>query len=992
MVDESASSFSALFGEDFPMSLLHEKGTYRHSSEDGDRSHAEEECIDFFANNNEDSASQGYYEWNWTSSNEDRMDSFVDETEGGTVATSLLAHSHPPPPFAPGDHVYQWCSVAGIPAFHHHAIVMQVYWDTFDGVWMLHVSDFSNISLYDATAASVGRRQQNGSGSTSFTSGSNPFLRNKKPGSWRSYASLASQWQKVIYNATFWQQVTNLSAGTCTCIDCDPPVVVQARVQFLQLNSAPLLARKPYHWLYNNCEAAAVWCKTGKWCTLQALHFLTTAAAGQAQSTAFLAGTAAATQVTVIAPAPGIWGSWFGVTTTTQLPLLVSQPYLIPVLVAYGLITVGVPTIMIHNAKKEWHNITMSLNDIFWSDHALQRPEVFVEYIKLYYNQEERGQMETVTRTPRKKKAKNKENETKTDSIKTAAFWRRRNNKGGLPGGSQKGISLVLYALLVLQLSLSVVGEVWISESCSYTSRASTKAHFGVTFFPRGGATSSKSDTSYQLLAKFLQDKFPRERDSPVSQVEMTNALMTLSLSQQTFKSLDGVAHEAYQRTHTTDDLGDTLVSGRAQRSASRLASVAEAFHACELIEVVHSPFLLSNEMLAQKDVVLNMTASEDSNRKKFILNNTVTLAGRPMPILVLYEPSYNGGAGLDHSTMISLTSSQAPQYVSSVKGRLLIVLGDPYNEDWLNTLRILDEKPHLIRLSSGLVTNEVASVQPTLYQTAGQLLTLLEPHLRYYNSSAIHFVGHSLAGGVASLAATMLDGSIGMPKLSTKDKGKKRRKRSLKSIIEQSDGECSSSTDNASGNTTQFHEVEAISLEALSGLGRGRSSALSLGLPPCLSSNVLAAFCTSFIYGDDIVSRTTQDSINKLVGRIEEKVHGGFITKNLGWVTDTFSLAVSSLQSHGHGSEGEEEKLSIPGRAYLLRPRRLANVCSIHEVGNLKKGGREALREALLWQLQDVLLSKSMWKHHDLESYIQGLEKVQLRSVLEQDSLEQLE
>ena len=90
---------------------------------------------------------------------------------------------------------------------------------------------------------------------------------------------------------------------------------------FLQLNSATLLADKPYHWLYNNCEAAAVWCKTGRWCTLQALSLLKRTAAGQAKSTAVLAGTAAATQVTVTAPATGIWG-WFGMTSTTQLPLL----------------------------------------------------------------------------------------------------------------------------------------------------------------------------------------------------------------------------------------------------------------------------------------------------------------------------------------------------------------------------------------------------------------------------------------------------------------------------------------------------------------------------------------------------------------------------------------------------------------------------------------------------------------------------------------------
>ena len=50
-----------------------------------------------------------------------------------------------------------------------------------------------------------------------------------------------------------------------------------------------------------------------------------------------------------------------------------------------------------------------------------------------------------------------------------------------------------------------------------------------------------------------------------------------------------------------------------------------------------------------------------------------------------------------------------------------------------------------------------------------------------------------------------------------------------------------------------------------------------------------------------------------------------------------------------------------------------------MHEVGGLK-GGREALRAAVLWQLNDVLLSNSLWKHHQLEDYIKGLDKVHLR------------
>ena len=148
------------------------------------------------------------------------------------------------------------------------------------------------------------------------------------------------------------------------------------------------------------------------------------------------------------------------------------------------------------------------------------------------------------------------------------------------------------------------------------------------------------------------------------------------------------------------------------------------------------------------------------------------------------------------------------------------------------------------------------------------------------------------------------------------------------------------------------------------------------------MSSNVVAAFCTSFMYGDDIICRTTTESIQRLCERLDKNINGGMVGRNMGWVTDTLSLTMSNLKTHAHGSEGEEIKLAIPGQAYLLRPRRLGGICSIHEVGTLKKGGREALRAGLLWQLNDILVSKSMWKHHQLDSYIHGLDRVQLRGI----------
>lgn len=476
----------------------------------------------------------------------------------------------------------------------------------------------------------------------------------------------------------------------------------------------------------------------------------------------------------------------------------------------------------------------------------------------------------------------------------------------------------------------------------------------------RGGAVSTNQNdlntNPYHYLAEFVADKFP-----DVSVNQLIKTLERMAAAQQTFKGLDGAAHEAYQRTRSGDDI-DTSVTGRAQRSAARLAATAEGLLGCELVEMVEFPHVVSEESMSDRQVLLNRTCSESK----------IKLGNSHLGILLLYEPSYNGGAGLEHGSILSLADSSRMSGPS--KGRLLVVLAETASDDLVDLLSILNQKPKRIKLATGLVTDEVASVQPVLYQAAGDLLKELEPYLRQYNTTAIHFVGRSLAGGVASLAATMLDGSIPLPKTV-----QAKKKKSAKKEPTEKEGLPRIDVNKTAG------ESEVPQVIPLSGLGRARSSAMTLGAPPCLSGNVLAAFCTSFLYGDDVVVRTTSDSINRLCDRIQRNLNGGFVGRNIGWMSDTLSLTVSSLQSHAHGSEGEEANLSVPGRAYLIRPRRLGGICSIHEVGNFNKGGREALRANLFWQLHDVLLSKSMWRHHKLDSYIHGLDRVQLRGKTEE-------
>jgi hypothetical protein len=466
----------------------------------------------------------------------------------------------------------------------------------------------------------------------------------------------------------------------------------------------------------------------------------------------------------------------------------------------------------------------------------------------------------------------------------------------------------------------------------------------------RGGSTKS-STSPYSTLANAIRTKF----EGPPDLKKLERALGSLSSAQQTLKGLDGIAHEAYQRTHrNTGDVSGA--SGRAKRSAARAGSTADALLAAELCELIDKPDVFEDE-LADPDNVNGTLAGRElvAHVKQLKLDRRSNISW-----MVLYEPMYSGGAGLNHGGIEDLANGGR-----SKRGRMLVIMSDSSAEDLSRTLDVLDTEPLQISLNAGLVANEVASVQPVLYRAAGRLVQELEPLLQKYNSSdmAIHFIGRSLAGGVASLAATILDGSLPLP--SDNKKSKKRKSRD----VTEPDKSMESS------NTT------VLNTTVLEGFGRGRSSAMVLGVPPCLSANVKAAFVKSIIYGDDIVCRTTHVTLERLMARTKNALKGGVLGQQLGWMADTVSLTVSSMSRHAQGSEGEEERLSVPGQAFLIRPRRLGGTCSMHEVGG-QKGGREALRAAVLWQLNDILLSASLWKHHQLDSYIHGLDRVQLRGI----------
>jgi hypothetical protein len=168
----------------------------------------------------------------------------------------------------------------------------------------------------------------------------------------------------------------------------DPPGIVLARVRYLLEHETVVKGKHhnsvlpPYHLFYANSECIAVFCKTGTFSTFQAAVFLHSTAIGQAKSAATLALFVGSqtVPVTTTVSAGGILG-WFGATTTTttMVPLLSINPWLIPVLAGYGIAAVGTPYIMLMKAKGKWEKATRELNDGFW---GWAGAEVYVEAIK----------------------------------------------------------------------------------------------------------------------------------------------------------------------------------------------------------------------------------------------------------------------------------------------------------------------------------------------------------------------------------------------------------------------------------------------------------------------------------------------------------------------------------------------------------------------------------------------------------------------------------
>ena len=145
--------------------------------------------------------------------------------------------------------------------------------------------------------------------------------------------------------------------GSASAVRADLRGLVLARARHLLECPGCLPA---WHGMAANSECAAVWCRIGRFVTLQASSILEVLFVGQAGAAA--AGGAIASNVMLWAPMQGAWGAagWYW-----YVPLSVAYPVLVPLLVAFGLASL-LPLEILRRYRRVWRRHTVALNGDFW--------------------------------------------------------------------------------------------------------------------------------------------------------------------------------------------------------------------------------------------------------------------------------------------------------------------------------------------------------------------------------------------------------------------------------------------------------------------------------------------------------------------------------------------------------------------------------------------------------------------------------------------------
>jgi hypothetical protein len=114
----------------------------------------------------------------------------------------------------------------------------------------------------------------------------------------------------------------------------DPVEIVLARANFVLENMEVL---PPYHVFFSNSECIAVWCKTGRWSTLQTAVWCSTNSVGALKTS-----------------------------TLTTIGVAATNPLLAPVIAIGGLLWVTAPMLILQKSRVAWEEYTQKMTELFW--------------------------------------------------------------------------------------------------------------------------------------------------------------------------------------------------------------------------------------------------------------------------------------------------------------------------------------------------------------------------------------------------------------------------------------------------------------------------------------------------------------------------------------------------------------------------------------------------------------------------------------------------
>lgn len=165
----------------------------------------------------------------------------------------------------------------------------------------------------------------------------------------------------------------------------------------------------------------------------------------------------------------------------------------------------------------------------------------------------------------------------------------------------------------------------------------------------------------------------------------------------------------------------------------------------------------------------------------------------------------------------------------------------------------------------------------------------------------------------------------------------------------------------------------------ALNGAFKDRMKAVLVAPPPCISRSIVSQSIISLLCGDDVVPRAAPDAIMRLRRRVLKALQsgagkGGFsglgYTASAGFLKDLKAVTGKSVKTYTSG-EHDLSSLRVPGRVFYLKAR------SHKQGASLQRVMRGNWREDMLWQLNEVLLSDRMLRHHELDYHIKTLDRL---------------